>query len=64
MYVAGLGAPSNRMTLKDVPGTADDVYYGYDLRNLQLYARYASATGVGINDAYDNAGRKSFRLDR
>jgi YD repeat-containing protein len=52
----------NRMTLKDVPGTAYDVYYGYDLRNLQLYARYASATGVGINDAYDNAGRKSLGL--
>jgi RHS repeat-associated protein len=53
----------NRMTLKDVPGTAYDVYYGYDLRNLQLYARYASATGVGINDAYDNAGRKTSSTD-
>lgn len=50
----------DRMTLKDLPGgTAIDVYYGYDLRGLQLYARYASATGAGITSAYDNAGRLS-----
>ena len=48
----------NRMTLKDVPGTANDVYYGYDFRGLQLYARFASTTGLGITESYDNAGRK------
>jgi len=48
----------NRMTLKDVPGTANDVYYGYDFRGLQLYARFGSATGLGITETYDNARRK------
>lgn len=48
----------NRMTLKDDPGTANDVYYGYDFRGLQLYARFVSATGLGITETYDNAGRK------
>lgn len=48
----------NRMTLKDIPGgTAADVYYGYDLRSLQLYARFVSTSGQGITNAYDNAGR-------
>lgn len=48
----------NRMTLKDIPGgTASDVYYKYDLRNLQLYARFGSATGQGLDSGYDNAGR-------
>ena len=49
----------DRMTLKDVPGTSTDVYYGYDLVGHQLYARYASASGAGIASAYDNAGRLS-----
>lgn len=48
----------NRTTLKDVPGTTNDVYYGYDFRGLQLYARFGSTSGLGITETYDNAGRK------
>ena len=48
----------NRMTLKDIPGgTARDVHYGHDLRGLQLYARFGSASGAGITTAYDGFGR-------
>lgn len=48
----------NRMTLKDIPdGTAADVHFGYDLRGLQLYARFGSASGPGLTSAYDGFGR-------
>lgn len=48
----------NRMTVKDIPGgTSADVYYGYDLRGLQLYARFVSASGAGITNVYDGFGR-------
>jgi RHS repeat-associated protein len=33
------------------------VYYGYDLRNLQLYARFDSASGEGVTSSYDGFGR-------
>lgn len=46
----------NRVTLKDVP-TGDDVYYGYDLRGLQLYARFGSHSGAGLASTYDGLGR-------
>jgi RHS repeat-associated protein len=46
----------NRMWLKDVPGTASDVYYGYDLRGLQTYARFGSASGAGVTNVYDGFG--------
>lgn len=47
----------NRMLTKDIPSsTALDVYYGYDLRGLQLYARFASHTGNGITRTYDGFG--------
>jgi RHS repeat-associated protein len=50
----------NRTTVKDIPGgTAADVYYGYDLRGLLLYARFASNTGNGITNVYDGFGRLS-----
>ena len=46
------------MTLKDIPGgTAKDVYYGYDLRGLQTYARFGAAGGAGIDTVYDGFGR-------
>jgi len=49
----------NRMTLKDIPGSATaDVYYGYDLRGLQLYARFGSASGAGITNTFDGFGRQ------
>lgn len=48
----------NRMTVKNIPDTtATDVYYGYDLRDLQTYARFGSTSGVGITNAYDGFGR-------
>ncbi|MDP3399831.1 MAG: RHS repeat-associated core domain-containing protein, partial [Brevundimonas sp.] len=54
----------NRMTSKIIPdggglpATATrDVYYGYDLRGLQLYARFDSASGEGITNAWDGLGR-------
>jgi RHS repeat-associated protein len=47
----------NRMTLKDVTGTSDDVTYTYDLRSLQLTA--ASTAGGTLATAYDSVGRIS-----
>ncbi|CAM5376107.1 RHS repeat-associated protein OS=Sphingobium scionense OX=1404341 GN=GGQ90_004004 PE=4 SV=1 [Sphingobium scionense] len=48
----------DRMTVKDIPGgTSADVYYGYDLRGLQLYARFGSTSGLGLTSSFDNAGR-------
>ena len=54
----------NRMTNKVVPERAGlaathtrDVFYGYDLRGLQLYARFDSTTGEGVASAYDGFGR-------
>ena len=34
-----------------------DVYYGYDLRGLLLYARFDSATGQGVTNVYDAFAR-------
>lgn len=52
----------NRMTKKDIPGTTtQDVYYGYDLRGLQLYARFGSHSGInGISNDYDGFGNIMF----
>ena len=54
----------NRITSKIVPARAGlaathtrDVYYGYDLRGLQLFARFDSASGEGLSFTYDNHGR-------
>lgn len=54
----------NRMTSKIIPdggglpaSATRDVYYGYDLRGLQLYARFDSATGEGVTNAWDGLGR-------
>jgi RHS repeat-associated protein len=54
----------NRNTVKVVPERAGllpthsrDVYYGYDLRGLQTYARFDSAAGQGITNTYDGFGR-------
>jgi RHS repeat-associated protein len=56
----------NRMMVKTVPERAGlaathtrDVYYGYDLRGLQIYARFDSVSGEGIANAYDGFGRLS-----
>lgn len=56
----------NRMTSKVVPersglGTTHtrDVYYGYDAQGLQTYARFDSAAGEGVTNAYDGFDRLS-----
>jgi RHS repeat-associated protein len=48
----------NRVTQKTYPqGGATAVYYAYDLRNLQLAARFTSQAGPGIVSTYDGFGR-------
>jgi RHS repeat-associated protein len=48
----------NRVTAKTYPqGGAAAVHYAYDLRNLQLSARFASQSGEGITNVYDGFGR-------
>lgn len=54
----------NRMTSKVVPDGSGlpswatrDVYYGYDLAGLQLYARFDSHSGEGITNTWDPLGR-------
>ena len=56
----------NRLTTKVIPdgsglpSTATrDVYYGYDLRGLQTFARFDSPTGEGIANAWDALGRQT-----
>lgn len=56
----------SRNTIKFVPERAGlaathtrDVYYGYDLRGLQTFARFDSAAGEGIANEYDGFGRIS-----
>jgi RHS repeat-associated protein len=60
----------NRTTAKLVPERTSgsqaltaaqtrDVYYGYDLRNAQTYARFDSATGDGLTNVFDGFGRLS-----
>ena len=52
----------DRMTLKTVPASASgaagySVFYNYDVRGLQTYARFGSASGPGISTTYDGFGR-------
>jgi RHS repeat-associated protein len=52
----------NRLRIKTVPASATfaagySVYYGYDVRGLQAYARFGSDAGAGITNAYDGFGR-------
>jgi RHS repeat-associated protein len=52
----------NRLVLKAVPASASgaagySVYYGYDVRGLQLYARFGSPSGTGVTNTYDGFGR-------
>lgn len=43
-----------RSSASGVPGYS--VHYGYDVRGLQLYARFGSATGAGVTNTYDGFG--------
>jgi YD repeat-containing protein len=52
----------NRVTTKSVPASASGapgygVHFGYDVRGLQLYARFGSASGPGVTNLYDGFGR-------
>jgi RHS repeat-associated protein len=52
----------NRLGQKIVPASATgaagySVYYGYDLRGLQTYARFGSASGTGVSNVYDGFGQ-------
>jgi RHS repeat-associated protein len=52
----------NRLLVKTVPQSASgaagySVYYGYDVSNLQTFARFGSVNGLGITNAYDIFGR-------
>ncbi len=54
----------NRMILKIVPERAGldpthsrDVHYGYDSGDRQLFARFDSAAGEGVTNAWDGLGR-------
>lgn len=54
----------NRNTVKSVPTSASGasgytVYYGYDVRGLQTYARFGSPSGEGITNVHDGLGRIS-----
>jgi RHS repeat-associated protein len=54
----------NRITMKTVPASATGalgyaVYQGYDNRGLLLYARFGSASGLGVTDTYDALGRRA-----
>lgn len=52
----------NRVLARTVPASASgaagySVFFGYDMRNAQLYARFGSASGSGITNTYDGLGR-------
>lgn len=61
----------NRVVIKEVPGgcapiqvgacppasATRNVYYGYDVRGLQTYARFDGSMGEGVVSAYDGFGR-------
>ncbi len=52
----------NRVVSRIVPSSASgaagySVHYGYDLRNAQVFARFGSASGYGLTNAYDAFGR-------
>lgn len=54
----------NRMTSKVIPDGSDlpasatrDVYYGYDLRGLQTFARFDSVSGEGVSNVWNALGQ-------
>jgi hypothetical protein len=52
------------MSLKTVPQSASGaagyaVFYAYDLRGLETEARFGSANGLGIANAWDGYSRRS-----
>lgn len=57
IYISYFYDKNNRVYKKDVPGTSDDVYYGYDLLGNNVYARFTSSNGKGITRVYDGFSR-------
>ena len=62
--------PLNRMVVKDVgdrdglaPIHRRDVYYAYDLRDLQTVARFGGLGGEGTASAFDTHGRPYYTID-
>ena len=54
----------DRVTSKVIPdgsglpaAATRDVYYGYDLRGLQTFARFDSVSGEGVSNSWDALGR-------
>ena len=47
----------DRMKIKNAAGSTNDVYYTYDLLNHPLTEHFVSATGAGLDNCYDLAGR-------
>jgi len=61
----------NRVITKIVPersgldgSNTRDVYYAYDLRNLQTEARFDSLSGDGVSNSYDGFGRLASNTTR
>jgi RHS repeat-associated protein len=53
----------NRMSSKAVPTSASgapgySVFYGYDVRGNQTFARFGSPTGIGVTNVYDGFGQQ------
>ena len=46
----------NRVYKKDLPGSAADVYYGYNNLSLEVYSRFTSSSGEGIANSYNGFG--------
>ena len=47
----------DRMKVKNAAGSTNDVYYTYDLLNHPLTEHFINATGPGLDNCYDLAGR-------
>lgn len=53
----GLNRPYRKGHYDPAIGWTEFTWYGYDNRGLQTYARFASTSGQGITNVYDDAGR-------
>ena len=58
----------NRVSVKNVPASVTgapgySVHYGYDQRNLQIYARFGSPSGNGTTNVFDGFSRLSSSTD-
>lgn len=47
----------NRLLRQNLPGSASDIFYAYDLLGRRLSTRYASTSGQGVVYTYDSLGR-------